>query len=129
MENTPENVPVQGLRRLKAENEYPLFPSAIYCSEELWQECIARPGRDQALHENERTDSLLTSMAAAIDKALAGSRGDFSQITFKHWFWGPRPKARKRAQLRLTAYLRRLPHSHKPWMLLAHPDWLPETLQ
>jgi len=123
-----EQDPVDKLIRLKAENEYPLFPSPIYCSPELWEDCIAAPGRDQQLQEAERTDSILTSMAAAIDRALGTHRADFARISFKHWYWDKRPKARKKAQVRLDAYLRYFPNTNKPWLLVTHKDWLPETL-
>lgn len=78
----------------------------VFTSMETWEGCL-RYGPIEAMK----------ALSAAIGRALASERADYSTISFKHWV-PPTGLQRKARRLRLEASLYQMQESEQPWILL-----------
>lgn len=104
-------------------DEYPVCPYPIYCSEDIWMDCVYWDHRrDVEKIQQDRKDSLLSSLVAGINKAMATSKGDCPRITFKH-FYRQTHRARKNTQAVLEAHTCAYPHTNRPFVMVCSQGW------
>lgn len=121
---TPDNTE-DALIRLIGPKEHPAAELAVYCTPGIYAACIKVTQSPSLADVLKRRDSLLTSMSAAVNRALRETKGEIVSIEFKHAVkYG---NGRGQRKLRdVVVYPRHILGTGAPYLMLCEPGWLPD---